>query len=285
MEAKMQARFSLCKICIVVLLSTVINGTAYSESGKAVCKLGVFPFLSSQRLEKIFAPIAAEMDKVLACDLSYHSAATYKAFMEKLSNREFQIAYIQPFDYVRLAVPKGYLPLMSRSSRLISTIVSRQDSGINSLSDLKGKIIALPPSVAAVSYLTKAALEEAGIDSVTEVTLDYSKNHGSCMQKVLIGKADACGTVNTVIKLFENKYDIKLKVVATTPAIPQSLFVIRGDIPESTRKKLQQQLLNIKLNNDGLRLFKASNSNEIFIYVRDEKYDTVRKYWQHFKLP
>lgn len=273
----------LRRICIVALLCSGFGSPARSEHAEQGCKLGVFPFLSAQRLEKIYAPIAAELDKVMDCDLSYHSASTYSGFMDKLANREFEIAYVQPFDYVRLAVPNGYQPLVSRSSQLISTIVAKQDSGINTLSDLRGKVIALPPAVAAVSYLTRVALEAAGIDPDTDVELDYTKNHGSCMHKVLIGKADACGTVNTVIDLFEDKNRVKFKVVARSPAIPQALFVVRDDIDASTRKKLQQQFFTMQLSEAARRMFRQPQSGHTFRVIDDKEFESVRRYWQHFK--
>ncbi len=243
----------------------------------------MFPFLSAQRLESIFAPIAAGLSKATDCNFHYSSTGNYRSFMDKLMKRKYDVAYVQPFDYVRVAVPHGYLPLAARDSRLTATLVARRDSTIESQEDLKGATIALPPAVAAVSYLTRAALESDGIDPNQDVKLVYTKNHGSCLQQVLIGKADVCGTVDTVANMFESNNNIKFTWVAQTPSIPQALFVVRDDIPPEQRKRLQQALLTMQLTPAGLRLFRNPDSDRIFRKIDDSEYDIVRRYWRHFQ--
>ncbi len=268
----------------VVLLTTTMligNSAAFAHSSEG-CKMGVFPFLSSQRLETIFAPIAAQLGAVEECpSFHYHSAKTFESFMKNLGARKYEIAYIQPFDYVRLAVPKGYLPLAARNSQLVATLVARADTRFESLEQLRGKTIALPPPVAAVSYLTLAALAQAGIDPEQDIELVYTKNHGSCLQRVLIGKADACATVDTVIRLFENKNRLQMKWVAQTPAIPQTLFVVRDDISAASRQHLLQRLLTMQLDEEGRKLFQAGEGGQVFRAIDDSEYDKVRQYWRH----
>lgn len=239
--------------------------------------MGVLPFFSAHVVESVFAPIASELSTVVDCTYRYQSTVDFKTFMNKLADRDYDIAFIQPFDYVRIAVLKGYVPLVARNGVLRAVIVTRMDSEIRDLNDLKGKAIALPPEVAAISYLTRVALDNAGI-SPDDVTLLYTKNHGSCMHKVLIGKVAACGTAPSPLRLFDEKNHHKMKVIAQSPSIPHALFVVRDDISKETYQKLQQKLLNISLSINAQKLFDIKSNSQPFRVVEENEYDIVREY-------
>jgi phosphonate transport system substrate-binding protein len=273
----------LVSLLAITLLATAYNPATHSKPQTDRCALGVFPFLSAQRLENIFAPIAAELGKAVDCEFRYKSAPNFRSFMDRLRQRQYEVAFVQPFDYVRLAATHGYIPLAAQNASLVSIVVVRQDSGFTTLADLKGKTIALPPAVAAVSYLTKVALEDAGLDPASDVKLVYTKNHGSCLQQVLIGKASACGTVETIMRLFEKNNDIAMKWVAQAPVIPQSLFVVRDDVPLEDQQRLKQQLVEMRASGDAGKMFSVDGNPRIFRAMQDSEYDIVRRYWQRFK--
>ena len=251
------------------------NPTPVNTQDKS-CSLGVFPFISAQRLESVFAPIAFQLDEVMNCSLRYRSAVDFKAFMKKVKNREFDIAFIQPFDYVRIAALQGYIPLAARKGSLHAILVTRTDSEIRNLSDLKGKALALPPAVSAMAYLGREMLKNAGLDTAEDMTLLYSKNHGSCLHKVSIGKVAACITAPTTLRLYESKTHQKFKVVTRSSAIPNALFVARADIPQEKIHQLQQKILNLSLNESAQKLFNTNKLAHPFRVVNDYEYDIVR---------
>ncbi len=272
-------------LLLVGFLFLTANSSIYAkpETFHKDCILGVFPFLSAQRLESVFAPIAAELSTVINCSIRFQSSSSFKVFMEKLEQQKYGIAFVQPFDYVRIAAKNGYIPLVTYSENLHAVIVSKTSSNINTIHDLKGKTLALPPPVAAVSYLTRAMLEQAGMGLLTDVTLLYTKNHGSCMQQVLIGKADACGTAPPPVRLFQKKNKLQLKQIAISAPIPHSLFVVRDIISEKLLDKLQQKMLNIKLSDNAQKLFIKEGTKSPFRVVTDSEYDIVRDYWHRYR--
>ena len=265
-------------LAIVVMSFAMTPEIAQSYEYKNTCTMGAIPIFSAQRMESIFAPIAAELGTVMDCNLRYQGAVDYKDFMERLKNREYDIAFIQPFDYVRIAVIQGYVPLARRNGRLYAVIVTRPKSEIRHLSDLKGKTIALPPEVAAVTYLTNVTLANAGLNIPEDVSYLHTKNHGSCMHNVLIGKADACATAPPTLRMFEVKNRQKFRVIARSPSLPHALFVVRGNMSDESFQQLQQKLLNISLSNDARRFFLKDDLMLPFRVVDDNEYDVVREY-------
>lgn len=161
-------------------------------------------------------------------------------------------------------------------------VVTLKNSDVQSIKDLRGKTIALPPSVAAVSYIALEMLERAGLNVPEDIALLYSKNHGSCIHKVIIGKVDACVTALSTLHLLEAQHPRKLRVIAKSEALPNALFVVRGDVSHKIYHALQNKMLNLKSSNQLQKLFNSGEKNP-FRITEDSEYDTVRLYCKKFR--
>jgi phosphonate transport system substrate-binding protein len=258
-------------------------GPVDAASEKRSYFFGVFPFLEQTTLERIFSPIAAELSAAIAKPIHYQSAATFEKFMSNLEEQQYDIAHIQPFDYVSIAVKAGYLPVATRIEMLPAVFVVKADSPLQNAQDLRGKILGLPPKAAAVSYLAKVALHESGLKPGKDVKLSYFKNHDSCMQALLIGDIAACATGRRNMGLFEDRTRQPLRVILTSPEIPQTLFVVHQRVPAADRELIRETLLATRLRgvDPKLRnLFMPSTDEKgaYFRAVTDKDYDIVRHY-------
>lgn len=264
------------KLSIVVIsLCGLLSSNAFAAD---TYKFGVFPYLPPTKLNSLFSPITKDLSEALGKDIHLSSKPSYAEFSEQLSNEVFDIAFVQPFDYVTAHDKNNYLPLARRGEDLKAIIVVNKDSPLQTLQDLRGKIIANPPVSAAVTHLTSMALMGAGIDPDKDVTRDYGKSHFSCMQRVLIGSADACGTAGQALFHFEKK-DMKgrFRVLQETQGIPHSLFVVHNRVPEAERAQLLERITGWKNSSSGREIL--SNGKFIpFVMAQDSDYDAVRKY-------
>jgi len=244
--------------------------------------MGVFPYLAPRELEKMYAPIAADFANAIDRDVLFMTSSTYEIFMGNLDKQMYDIVFVQPFDYVAIADKYGYRPLARRNKPLPAIIVVKPDSEISSVEDLRGKTIALPPSVAAMSYLTKDYLEQHGLDLQKDVTIEHHRSHASCMRSVLIGNADACGTAPPALRFFQNKMKIELKTIAKTKGIPSSIFAIHPRVSEDARKKMMQQVASWPDTEEGRKLLNGVKV-EAFIAIEDGEYDVVRVMAKNFR--
>lgn len=238
--------------------------------------LGVFPHLPPRDLENVFAPMAKDLGTRIGRRIALASNTTYERFSENLDKEKFDIAFMQPFDYVRAADTLGYRPLATRTEKLSAIVVVKQDSPIKGLADLKGKRIGLPPETAAVSVLLANHLRAGGLAPGKDVTLSHHRSHVSCMQKVLIGEADACGTAAPALRFFQSKMHVELKVIASTREIPHTLFAIHPRVPERDREILRQRILSWGETEEGKALL-ARGELTPFVSVSDADYDAVRE--------
>lgn len=238
--------------------------------------LGVFPHLPPRDLEKVFAPMAADLGKTIGSSIQLRTSTTFDRFSSLLNKEEFDIAFIQPFDYIRVADKLGYLPLATRTEKLSAIVVTRADSRLKSLQDLKNQKVALPPKTAAVSHLFRGHLRQNGLRPDKDVELVHFRSHVSCMQQVLIGDVAACATAAPARRFFQAKMNIEFKVISSSREIPHTLFAIHPRVPKDTREAIQARILNWSNTREGQELLGRGKLTP-FVPVTDRDYNVVRE--------
>lgn len=262
-------------LSVLLLLMALPLQPAHAD--EASYQLGVFPHLAAGQIENLFAPMAADLSRAIGRTVVLKTKPTFEAFMEELDDQVYDIAFVQPFDYVRAHDKHGYIPLARRGEPLAGLIAVKTDSPLRSLGELKGKKIGLPPEVAAVSHLTKMALLQAKIDPRTDTKLQYYKAHDSCLQQLLIGEIDACGTAAYPLRFFENKWDVKFRVLAQTQTISHSLFIVHPRVSKQAREAILKTILSWAETRSGRQLLEKGELKP-FIAVTDAEYNAVRAY-------
>lgn len=274
------------KTFILLLLTSCLSTTNAEQVQQAGSKseylLGVFPYLAPRELEKMYAPIAADFSLTLKKDVLFMTSSTYKNFMANLDKQMYDIVFVQPFDYVAIADKYGYRPLVTRNKPLPAIIVVKPGSQFKTVDDLRGKIISLPPAVAAMSYLVKDYLEKHGIDPDKDVTIEHHRSHASCMRSVLIGSAQACGTAPPALRFFQDKMKSKLNVIVKTKGIPSTLFATHPRVTDKERNNLLKQIATWPDTEQGKKLLKKTKV-QAFIPITDKKYDGVRVMSKRFR--
>lgn len=259
-------------LAILIMLAPLC---AAAENSKAYT-LGVFPHLPPRDLERVFAPLAADLGKKISGSVQLASSTTFSKFAANLDAEKYDVAFVQPFDYIRAARQHGYIPIATRTEKLAVIVVTRSDSPLTSLSDLRNKKVALPPATAAVSRLLRAHLKANGIDPDKDIQLVHYRTHFSCMQQVLIGEAVACGTAAPARRYFQSKYMVKLKIIAHSRDIPHSLWIVNPRVPAADREIIRKRILNWGNTADGQRLL-ADGKLKPFVPTKDSDYNIVRK--------
>lgn len=269
------------RVAVIAILAMMFpfTVTAESPSTPSVSKheylMGVFPYLSPRELEKMYAPVAADFSKAVGKDVLFMTSSTFEIFMSNLDKQMYDIVFVQPFDYVAIADKYGYRPLATRNKPLPAVILVQPDSEVRVLEDLRGKTLALPPSVAAISYMVKSYLERHGIDPAKDLAIEHHRSHASCMSSVVLGNAVACGSAPPAQRFFQAKMKTELRVIAQTEGIPNSIFAVHPRVSEVEREQLVQQVLSWPSTEAGKALLDGVKV-EAFVTIDDEKYDVVR---------
>jgi phosphonate transport system substrate-binding protein len=239
---------------------------------------GVFPYLPLTKIHDLYAPMAQSFEAKLGRPVQLGSKAAYGAFSEDLRRQTYDIAFVQPFDYIEAHDRHGYLPLARRAGYLEAIIVVRRDSPFRSIEDLRGKTLANPPADAAVSQVTTMALWEAGINPSAEVVRSFGRNHFTCLQSVLIGVADACGTAEQPLRTLENgEPSSRFRVLHKTVRIPHALFVVHKRVSRKHREALQKTIVDWSRTEEGKKILERGQFVP-FVAAHDAEYEVVRQY-------
>jgi phosphonate transport system substrate-binding protein len=267
----------LGKLVSVVSMLCCFTVTAAAEENRY--EMGAFPNMPVARIQALFTPMADELSKALGKEVRLSTKPTFEKFEEVLNSEFYDIAHIQPFDYVNAHDKHNYLPLARRGGELEALFVVHPDSKIDTIQDLRGKKVLSPPPDAAVSHLADISLQEAGLNLEKDVRREYSKDHFSCLQNVLIGEADVCISASQMIKQFENekKLTVPFKAIHKTIKIPNTLIVVHKRVPEKDKDILLKTILNLEKTAGGKKILDDLNF-KAFIPAEDSEYDVIRKY-------
>ncbi len=250
---------------------------------------GVFPYLPADKLEQLFAPIAARFSEIIGQPMVLRSRPDFDRFREQVSQQTYDIIFIQPFDYVRVAADNGYIPLAcwstgnnkSQGCNLKAVIVTLQESGIGNLEDLRGHVLGTPHPETAVALLVRHALIQDSLQDHIEIVA--TGNHNNCMQQVIIKKVDACITALPPATLFQKENNIQFRIIFESKPIPSTTIAAHRRLSPEIREKLRAELLSWSRENDTHKKLLHGGSWTHMCPMTDANYDPVRLIWKEFE--
>jgi phosphonate transport system substrate-binding protein len=217
---------------------------------------------------------------------------SYSAVVEAIGAGHVDIGWLNPFSYVLAHSKYGVEPLlitMRNGARTYNgLIITRTDSGINTLKDLKGKTFAFvdPLSTSGTIY-PKLLMMANGIDPQKDLKQSiFAGGHDKVVIAVYQKQADAGAiygggggggndargrVVATIPDVME-----KTKIIGTTDAIPNDNVSVRGELPAEMKTKLREALLKIDATDAGKRLLENYDIDGL-APVQDSEYESLRK--------
>lgn len=244
--------------------------------------MGVFPYLPASRIQERYTPFVEDLSAVLHTPVKLKTRVSFQAFQVAVVKQEYDLIFIQPFDYVRTGVKHGYQAIARPEFELRAVFVVLPDSRITNLKQLKGRRIAMPPKDAAVSLLGLKLLIDNSFEIGKDVTLSFQSNHFACMRQLIIKKVDACVTADVPRKMFERRSEVNLRLLSTTQSIPPALFAVHQRVPEQERLKIISTMANWSQTPAGRKILNGLQFKTI-IPTDDHAYDVVREIWKSIK--
>ena len=255
---------------------------AAEKQQKAEYKFGVFPYLSPVRMDEIYSPVSDEIANRINHKVKFRTSSTFKKFFAKLKAEYYDIALIQPFWYPVAVDKKGYIPLLRMEEPFVSLIMVLNSSQINTVDDLRGKIIATPPAFVPVVHMARRALIKKGITPGKDVIFKAYKSVDSCFQHVLTGKASACVTPPFAPAVFEKAMNIKLRTVLKSSSIPNLSIVVHPRVSAVAREQIRKTIMSWKNTKKGKHLL-SNMQTKRFVPITDKEYDIVRQFLKELK--
>lgn len=209
----------------------------------------------------------------------------YAAVREAMGAGKAHIGWLNTFNYVlaheKYGVEVALVTVRYGSTSYKGQIIVRADSGIQSLQDLKGKVMCwVDPNSTSGYIVPRIMLKANGIDP----DKDFAKtieagSHNNVVTQVYNGECDAGATyVDARSSVEKDIPDVKEKVVvlATTSEIPNDNVSFIKDFPKDTRDKIVNALLDIAKTEEGKQALNELYSIEGLEPADDSFYDAFR---------
>jgi len=184
----------------------------------------------------------------------------FAAVREAMGAGKAHIGWLNTFNYVlaneKHDVEVGMVTVRYGSSTYKGQINVRADSGIESMADLKGKVMCwVDPNSTSGYIIPRIMLAANGIDPDNDFAKTVEAgSHNNVITQVYNGDCDAGASyVDARSSIEEDFADVKEKVVvlATTPDIPNDSVSFTKDFPAETRDQIINALLEISGTEEG----------------------------------
>ena len=269
------------KLYAIVGLSSVMLLT--STAALADLTMGVFPRRPVAKTHKFFKPLAEKLTKELGEPVKLVVAKNFKEFWKGAKAGKYDLVHYNQYHYLLSHKEKGYKVIAVNEEFNNSTIAGslsvRKDSGINSITDLKGKTILFGGGKKAMgSYIAPtSALMKAGLVAGKDYTVKFSKNPPSAVIGVYNKAADAAGAGNVILKVkgVTKKVDVsQMKFLAESEKFIQLPWAVKSDMPKDKVDKIQNIMTSLKKTDPGvLKAAKVTN----FVKASDSDFAKVRE--------
>jgi len=257
------------------------NASSSDENGEKMASpiysLGVFPFLPALTLDRVFAPIVHALNAGAQRTVNYRTKPNFELFFREVLAGRYDLIFVHPFLYVDAAARASYRPLVRVKSPLTAVITTIADSPLQSIDDLHGKTLALPPQLSAVSEMLKSDIIHANQCIPTDISFRHYLSKSSCIQALAIGKADACGLPRFALSHFSGQLMPKLRVIHETQPAASLMFATHPGIDERVHELLRADLLQWQVTEEAQRSLQERGWHGL-IEARDEDFDVVREH-------
>lgn len=277
---KQFVRSLAASIVAVMVMIPISQGTVWGE-----IKFGMLPRLSAIELYGMFNPLADYLSRETGEKVSLVIARDFEAFKEAVRAGQLDFAFANSLIYVQLKKDINLEPLALSSEPMSGTrfrgiIITRKDSAITNLQDLKGKKLIFVDKDSAAGYIFQMLLlSKAGFDVHKDfVTLPFAKKHDNVTMAVFSKAADAGGIREDDLDKMRGKVDLsQIRIIGYTDYFPNWPVFSMPKLNKATEAKIRAALLKLKPNDPQSEKVLSAARLTGFVPVADRDYDDLRK--------
>ncbi len=277
--------YLLLMVCITVMLS---GSLAWSRSKKVneIKKITMASFPTEDAKEQLehMEPMRKFLEKKLGIEVEFIVTSDYSGTIEAMRSKHVEVAWLGPFSYVLAAKVAGAEAMAggvrksTGKTTYNSIVVTRADTGINTVEDLKGRSFAFLDPASTSGFLVPSNMfKKKGINPQKDFkNIIYAGSHTAVQLAVANGTVDAGADSIPSYNLMVEKGAIdpnKQKIIWTSEDIPPSPICVRGDLPQELKDKIKAAFLDPEAG----RVTHAEGKMKGYAEVKDCDYDALRQ--------
>ena len=285
------------KIIFVILILLVLFGGWYvfrsgnsqnmnTEKEITSLKMGLIPADDAEEMLRQYRTVTDYLSEKLGIPVEPEVTSDYTAAIEAMRAKHIDIAWFGPFSYILAHDKAGAEAIVNGirtetgKSTYKSVFITKADSGIKTLEDLKGKKFAFVDPASTSGYLIPMKiLTENNIDPDKDFdTVFFAGTHNAVELAVANGTVDAGvdsdNSYNRMVELGEIDSEVNVIFYESEP-IPGSPIAIRRDLPESLKQDIKKALL--EMDEQIIHQISGWGSINKYIEVNDSDYNVIRE--------
>ena len=263
-------------------------------------RVGFVPSEDAAQVMQNAQPLVEILRKQLAMEIQPFVATDYTGVVEALRANKLDVAFLTPASYV-LAKNETNVKVVLKSERkgipsYYAAIITRVDSGIKTLEDLRGKTFAFGDSLSTTGHVfPRKMFKEHGIDPVRDFKqVLYSGGHDATVLAVFNGKVDAGATYanspdnqdTAWMRYLKNPEDVaKIIAIAYSEPIPADNLVINGNLDQRVAQKIENVFVELSRDPQGKKMLRELYQIDGFVSATDKDYDSVRRAFVDAGIP
>ena len=211
---------------------------------------GVISRYSPNLIYEGYQPIMNYLSRVTKYQFILRLSQSYEETVEQLDRGEVQAAFLGTYIYLKTRhshhIRCILKPLNNQFEPYFhSVIVTRTDSPLHFISELRGKRLALPsPLSFSGNWLPRYELKKYGLQISDLDSVHYFDHHHTVIYQVLRGNFDAGVVKDRVAQEFKDR---GIRIIAVSDPIPGSPIVVKEDINQDIIEAIQDALLKIDI--------------------------------------
>lgn len=241
-------------ICLVFVF---VSGKPFAQQSLKGLRISAIPDENPQEMLRIYTPFADYLAKETGMPVKFVPVVDYTATVEGLAADKLDMVWyggLTSVQAVRMAKGATRIVMRREDSEFKSHFITRKETGIRSLKDLKGKTFSFG-SVGSTSghLMPRYFLLQAGINPEKDFSrFSFSGAHDATAAWVEAGRVNA-GALNFLVwgKLVETKKIDTGKVILfwTTPPYVDYVWTVRGGLDKGIVGKISKSFLKLDYKN------------------------------------
>jgi phosphonate transport system substrate-binding protein len=271
------------RLALVFSFLVLSIGGALAQQPPKELRISAIPDENPQELLRIYAPFADYLSKEIGIPVKFTPVVDYAATVEGLAGNKLDMVWYGGLTSVQAArMAKGAKRIIMRKedTEFKSQFITRRDTGVKDLKDLKGKTFSFG-SVSSTSghLMPRYYLMKAGINPEKDFSkFSFSGAHDATAAWVEAGRVDA-GALNFLVwdKLVANKKVDTDKVVIfyTTPPYVDYVWTVRAGLDNATVEKISKAFLKLDYNNPADKKLLDLHRTKGYIPAKDEQWKSL----------
>jgi len=252
-------------------------------------KMALVPSLDANKLVASGETLAALLEKQTGLKFKVSVPPSYTAVVTAMGAGTVDVGFLSPLPYVLAHDLYGVnvilVTVRDNSTKYWSFVIARNDTGINKLSDLKGKKFAYgdPLSTSGCLY-AKDLIRKSGWEPGTFFSeAIYAGAHDKVVIAVYNKQVDAGAIYGGVVSDAREKVaptirDVtaRTKVIARSAEIPNDTVSVRKGLSAEIVKKVKDGLIAVAKSDEGRMTVMEMYGIDGFVPASNSDYDSVR---------